>query len=60
MTATITPSPCPTPFDFAWAAAQFAGWPPEPAFHAVCYMKTTGMSDRDIELAFLDCRRRIQ
>ncbi len=60
MTATITPSPTPTPFDHAWAAAQFAGWTPEPAFHAVCMMRAAGMLDREIELSFLDCRKRVQ
>ena len=60
MTATITPSPTPTPFDHAWLAAQFCGWPPEAAFHACMVMRAAGMTDREVELAFLDCRRRVQ
>ena len=60
VTVSVKQACAPTPFDYAWASAQFAGWPSEPAFYAVCYMKTTGMSDREIELAFLDCRRRLQ
>ena len=60
LTATITPAPQPTSFDFAWCAAQFAGWPPEPAFHACVVMRAHGMGDREIELAFLDARKRVQ
>ena len=60
MTVTVTPAVSPTPFDHAWAAAQFAGWPPEPAFLACVTMRAHGMLDREIELSFLDARKRIQ
>jgi hypothetical protein len=60
MTATVTPSASLTPFDHAYAAAIFAGWPGRPAFEACCVMRAHGMTDREIELAFLDCRKRIQ
>ncbi len=60
MTATVTPSPQPTPFDWALFAAVAAGWEGRPAFDACIVMRAAGMTDREIELAFLDCRRRIQ
>jgi hypothetical protein len=60
MTATITQSPTPTPFDHAFAAAIFCGWPERAAFDACVVMKAHGMRDREIELAFLDARKRIQ
>jgi hypothetical protein len=60
MTATVTQSPTLTPFDHAYAAAVFAGWEGRAAFDAVVLMKACGLSDREIELAFLDCRKRVQ
>jgi hypothetical protein len=60
MTATITPSATLTAFDHAFAAAIFCGWPERPAFDACVVMRAAGMSDREIELAFLDARKRIQ
>ena len=62
MTATVTPSqsPQPTAFDWAMFAAVAAGWPGEAAFTACVVMRAAGLRDREIELAFLDCRRRIQ
>ena len=60
LTATVTPSPTPTPFDYAYNAAIFAGWPGEAAFHACMVMRAAGMTDREVELSFLDCRKRIQ
>jgi hypothetical protein len=61
MTATITPSLRPTSFDFAIGAALRAGWQPlRCAFDAVCAMRAHGMSDAEVEMAFLDAARRIQ
>ena len=60
MTATITPSASLTPFDFAYAAAIFCGWEERAAFDACVLMRSHGMLDREIELAFLDCLKRIQ
>ena len=60
LTATITPSASLTPFDFAYAAAIFCGWEEHAAFDACVLMKAAGMADRQIELAFLDCLRRVQ
>ena len=59
-TATITQAPQPTAFDHAWLAAQFCGWTAEAAFHAVACMLASGMNAREIELAFLDARKRVQ
>ena len=60
MTATITPSATLTAFDHAFAAAIFAGWEERAAFEACVVMKAHGMRDREIELAFLDARKRVQ
>jgi hypothetical protein len=60
MTATITPRACPTPFDRAFVSAMAAGWPGPMAFTACCCMKAHGMSDGEIEQAFIDAARRIQ
>ena len=42
------------------AAAIFAGWEERAAFEACVVMKAHGMRDREIELAFLDARKRVQ
>ena len=60
LTATVTPSPTPTPFDWAMFAAVAAGWQGQPAFEACCIMRAHGMTDREVELAFLDCLKRVQ
>ena len=60
LTATITPSATLTAFDHAHNAAIFAGWEGRAAFDAVCVMLASGMTETQIELAFLDCRKRVQ
>ncbi len=60
MTATITQSPTPTAFDWAMFAAVAAGWPGEAAFTACVVMRAAGLTDCEIEKAFLDCRKRVQ
>jgi hypothetical protein len=60
VTVNVTPVACPSAFDHAWAAAQFAGWPAQQAFEACAYMVASGMSPREVELSFLDARKRIQ
>jgi hypothetical protein len=60
MTATVTQSPTPTAFDWAMFAAVAAGWPGEAAFTACVVMRAAGLTDCEIEKAFLDCRKRVQ
>lgn len=60
LTATITPSVRPTPFDAAFAAALACGWTGEAAFAACCCMRAHGMLDVEIEAAFRDAALRIQ
>ena len=59
-TATITPAPQPTDFDWALFAAVAAGWEGRPAFDAVCCMLASGMTESQIERAFNDARTRVQ
>jgi hypothetical protein len=60
MTASVTQSPTPTAFDWALFSAVACGWDGRAAFDAVCVMKASGMTESQIELAFLDCRKRVQ
>ncbi len=60
LTATITQTAQATPFDWAMFAAVACGWEGRAAFDACVVMLASGMSGRAIELAFLDCRKRVQ
>ena len=60
MTVSVSPAPQATTFDWAVFSAMACGWPSRPAFEAVCVMLAAGMSAREVELVFLDARRRVQ
>lgn len=61
VTVSVRQSQTATPFDYALLAACAAGWmPPEIAFTACVCMRGHGMTDREIELAFLDAAKRLQ
>jgi hypothetical protein len=60
MTVSVKHACAPTPFDHAFTAALDCGWPGEAAFHACCAMRAHGMSDAEVEWAFIDAGRRVQ